>query len=116
MFEGHIILGNQVGRTLGFPTANIDISAKKTGLAEGVYAASAEVDGKTFHAACLINLLRDKVEVHLLEAPEDFDIYGKLMKVEPIVQVSKYTPITNLQELREKIASDIIRVKEALNI
>ncbi|MBT4153490.1 MAG: hypothetical protein HOE53_02465 [Candidatus Magasanikbacteria bacterium] len=113
MFEGTVIHGDGRGKTLGFPTANIDIPVKKTGVSEGIYAGTARVLGKEYKAACLINWKKNKVEVHLLDI-DDIDLYGANMEVTLLMQVSKYEPISSMEELKQKIADDVDRCRTAL--
>lgn len=47
---GKVIHGREVGRTIGFPTANVEISLQKAPLKEGVYATTVLVKDKTYHA------------------------------------------------------------------
>ena len=48
--EGVVIGGNRLGRTLGFPTANIDIAGRND-LENGVYASEVDIDGKIYFSA-----------------------------------------------------------------
>ena len=48
--SGKVVRGRKVGRTLGFPTANVAVSPEKTLPKSGVYTATAEVEGKAYAA------------------------------------------------------------------
>jgi riboflavin kinase / FMN adenylyltransferase len=85
-FEGKVVQGDQLGRTLGYPTANLQYTDKdKIHLGHGVYAVYAEVDGERKKGMMSIGTRPtldkndEKVEVNLF----DFDgvVYGKEMKV-----------------------------------
>jgi riboflavin kinase/FMN adenylyltransferase len=72
-FTGTVVEGKQLGRQLGFPTANLNIvGTDKLIPADGVYAVNALTDGHTYRAMCNIGTkptLGDayrNVEVHLL--------------------------------------------------
>jgi riboflavin kinase/FMN adenylyltransferase len=85
-FEGEVVKGDQLGRTLGYPTANLEyFDEDKIHLGHGVYAVYAEVDGEVKKAMLSIgtrptlNDTKEKVEVHLIDF--DNEIYGKTLKV-----------------------------------
>ena len=57
---GKVIMGNKIGRTLGFPTANIDLQDRyKLISANGVYACLAEIHGRHYYGMGNIGLLLD---------------------------------------------------------
>jgi riboflavin kinase/FMN adenylyltransferase len=85
-FEGEVVKGDKLGRTLGYPTANLVYrDDDKIHLGHGVYAVYAEVDGQTKKGMLSIGnrpTLTDseeKTEVHLFDFKET--IYGKTLKV-----------------------------------
>lgn len=107
---GPVIAGDQRGRTLGFPTANL---APLAGLAPrpGVYAARAGVQGARHRA--VVNLGRRPtfdgsgltLEVHLL----DFhgDLYGQQLSVAFVERIRDERRFSGPEELRAAIASDV---------
>ena len=114
MFSGLVIRGDGIGRSIGYPTANIDIPAEKTNLNDGVYAARATVFGKTYASALVIQHQVKKVEVYML-GYDGVDCYGIQMSVDPIQKVSEIEEKDG-DELIKKIARDIELVKEVLNV
>ena len=48
--EGTVVKGKQLGRTIGFPTANIEIERRQGSGPDGVYAALIEIDGQKYGA------------------------------------------------------------------
>lgn len=84
--SGIVERGRSVGKTLGFPTANLILSREIFSLLDGVYAGIVEVDGKTYRAVInygarpTYNLTEKLVEAHLI----DFggDLYGKEITVQ----------------------------------
>ena len=85
-FEGEVVQGDQLGRTLGYPTANLSYTdPDKIHLGHGVYAVYAEVRGERKKGMMSIGIRptlgksEEKVEVNLF----DFDkmIYGEKVEV-----------------------------------
>lgn len=85
-FEGTVVQGDQLGRTLGYPTANLQYTDEdKIHLGHGVFAVYAEVAGQrkkgmmSIGTRPTLDKSEEKVEVNLF----DFDdtIYGEKMHV-----------------------------------
>ena len=109
---GRIIKGDQLGRTFGFPTANLDV----TGLVlppNGVYAAHAEVVGKTYRAVVNMGYRptlkcpepRLQVEAHLLDFSED--IYGEMMELVFLDKLRDEQRFPSIDALKAQIRLDI---------
>jgi len=113
MLEGTIIRGDGIGRKLGFPTANIDITPEKVRFESGVYAALAYLGEQEYYAALVIMLDPWKVEAHLLNY-EGEDIYGHALQIEPVQRVSALERYDTQEELKAKIARDIGMVRTVL--
>ncbi len=116
---GVVVVGRQLGRRLGFPTANVDV----TGLELppfGVYAARADMDG-TRHRAVINVGQRPTVEggnpaplleVHLLDA--QIDLYGRELEVEPVRMLRPERRFPSIEALREQIGRDADAARDAL--
>ncbi|HEX8316287.1 MAG TPA: bifunctional riboflavin kinase/FAD synthetase [Flavisolibacter sp.] len=85
-FEGVVVQGDQLGRTLGYPTANLQYTDEdKIHLGHGVYAVYAEVEGvrkkgmMSIGIRPTLNKTEEKVEVNLFNFEEM--IYGKTLSV-----------------------------------
>jgi riboflavin kinase / FMN adenylyltransferase len=82
-YEGIVISGSQLGRTLGFPTANLDANLLTHVTREGVYAASVRIDGQAYTGALYIGprLILDETRRVLEIFVLDFegDLYGKTL-------------------------------------
>ena len=85
-FEGIVVQGDQLGRTIGYPTANLNYTDDdKIRLGHGVYAVYADLEGQrkkgmmSIGTRPTLDKSEEKVEVNLF----DFDemIYGKKMRV-----------------------------------
>ncbi len=85
-FSGRVVRGKQLGRTLGFPTANLD--AQSTDLARGVYAVRVRLESGAEKMG-MMNVGRHPtlpegpatVEINLLDF--EGDLYGQTLYVEP---------------------------------
>jgi len=114
---GTIIAGDQVGRKLGFPTANVDVRGRVTP-PNGVYAAHATVAGKTWRAAVNIGLrptLREAqpalhVEAHLLDFTGE--IYEQPMELSFVHKLRDEQRFPSLDALKTQIQTDIRQVRE----
>lgn len=106
--EGEVVKGRQIGRTIGFPTANIKVNSGELLPPNGVYAAS--VGGrKAFvnigHRPTLDNGGDISVEVHI--PGFDGDLYGKVLKVEFLRRIRPEIKFNSLDELKAQIQRDI---------
>ncbi|MEE2907202.1 MAG: riboflavin biosynthesis protein RibF [Planctomycetota bacterium] len=115
--EGEVVRGNQRGRDLGCPTANLDIGNLMTPAA-GVYAGQAHLDsGQTYIAAISVGTnptFQDKgtsCEVHLLSFDGDLDHYGWRLKVNLNHWVREQLVFDSVEDLAEAMARDLERVQ-----
>ncbi len=111
MLSGNVVKGNQLGRTFGFPTANIQISENyKLIPKNGVYIVTALVNNKTIFGMMNIgvkptlgeNLL--SIEVHLLQFSED--IYGQKIQVNVIERLRDEQKFESFEALKSQLEID----------
>ena len=114
---GPVIAGQRLGRTLGVPTANIEL-APTNRLAHGVYAVLATVDGRR-HPAVASFGVRPTVgngppllEVHLLDFAGH--LYDREMTVEFVERIREERKFELLGALVEEMNRDILRAREIL--
>lgn len=108
---GRIVTGKQLGRTIGFPTANLEVPDCKFIPRHGVYAASARlVDGRVFRAVVNIGTQPSvgdmplRIEAHLLNFSGNlYDSHFSLDLLEFLRPERKFA---SLDELKRQIASD----------
>jgi riboflavin kinase/FMN adenylyltransferase len=108
---GKVIPGNKIGRTIGFPTANIEIGdAYKLICLGGVYACQVEVEGKIYNGMGNIGT-RPTVgingivtEVHIFDFDED--IYGKEITISFIDRIRDEKKFESLDALHEQLEKD----------
>lgn len=100
--HGVVVSGKRLGRTIGFPTANMQLyEPLKLIPAEGVYLTKIETLGKEFFGMTNINSL---VETHIF----DFDemIYGLDIKVSFLKRIRGEIQFPGMEELRKQLAED----------
>lgn len=103
--------GNHVGRTISFPTANMDYPADIIKLARGVYAAQVEVDGKTYNSVVNYGMRptvsdRKKMLVEAFLLDFSGNLYGKDAKVIFKRKIRNEKKFASLYELKVQIAKD----------
>lgn len=109
--NGKVVQGNAIGRTLGFPTANILVTDKwKLIPADGVYAVRVKLGKKQFYGMLNIGerptLLENehRIEVHIFDFSAD--IYGSAIKVEFVKRIRKEKQFENLELLKKQLQID----------
>ena len=127
-FSGKVVRGNQLGRTLGYPTANLDLeNNEKLTPADGVYAVEAELlpgqaplfDGKRMQGMMgigirpTINGSNRTIEVNIFDFDED--IYGRELRVFVKKFLRPELKFNGLEELKSALAQDKIDTLVALN-
>jgi riboflavin kinase/FMN adenylyltransferase len=116
---GRVLQGDQIGRKLGFPTANLDV----TNLVlppNGVYAGCTRIGGKIFRAALNIGLRPTlaaatpglRAEAHLLDFSGD--LYDAELEVEVGAKLRDERKFSSPEELKEQIARDVAAVRAAV--
>lgn len=119
VLAGTVVHGAGLGRTMGFPTANIDV----TGIVlppNGVYAAYARIGSEKSRAAVNIGYrptmhagaTTKTVEAHLLDITGDF--YARQIELELVSKLRDERAFPSLAALRNQIAADIEEVSRQL--
>jgi riboflavin kinase/FMN adenylyltransferase len=117
VISGPVLPGAQLGRTLGFPTANIQ-APPSCRLRHGIYAVRAEVEGETYDGVASYGR-RPTVDngAPLLETfLFDFsgDLYGKVMHVSFIAWIRPEEKFESLEALTAQIARDAEEARRIL--
>jgi riboflavin kinase/FMN adenylyltransferase len=110
--SGKVIRGRALGRTIGYPTANIEVNSDlKLVPGIGVYAVEVYVEGKTLRG--MLNIGRrptvvstDNVnlEVHILDFQED--IYDKMITLRFMERVRDEQKFESVEALKEQLQKD----------
>lgn len=117
---GDVIVGNKLGRTLGFPTANLDTGIYKI-LPLGVFAVKVLVEGKIYQGFCnigfrpTVNTIQSPiplVEVHIFDFNQD--IYGKQITVYFFEKLRDETKFNGLDALVIQLKKDRAEARRIL--
>jgi riboflavin kinase/FMN adenylyltransferase len=115
-FTGKVVEGKKLGRTIGIPTANLEVPAGLVQLPHGVYACKAEVDGKEYPAVTnigvrpTVNGQNVNAECHLLDFAGD--LYGKTLTIAFHKFLRPEQKFESLEALKSQITADIAQVRE----
>ena len=109
---GRIIHGNQLGRTLGFPTINIACQRKKIALS-GIFAVNVRIESfdeiflGVAHIAkrSIVNDHEPILEVNLFDF--DQDVYGKRVSVSFLHKMRDTQSVSDLSQLKQMISKDV---------
>lgn len=121
-FSGIVIHGSKHGRTIGYPTVNLEIadSIKSALPAYGVYAVGAVVRGREYAGALFWGkrtLFRDTEPVcEIILLGFRGDVYGEEVSVEVITHIRDVVVVNDSRELKELISQDIQNVKKAYDL
>jgi len=115
--SGTVIKGQQLGRTLGVPTANIALRPTDR-LAHGVYAVRATVGGRTYDGVASYGT-RPTVDngAPLLETfifDFDADIYGQELRIDVVARIRDELKFDSLDALKVAMARDMEQARAIL--
>ncbi len=118
--SGSVIRGDGRGRTIGIPTANMDIPLEKVIPANGVYACWAVVGGERHKTVVNIGVrptfttgeVAPRVEAHILEY--DADLYDQVLTVEFVERLRGEQKFAGIDALLAQIKSDIAKANTIL--
>lgn len=116
--SGTVVLGDQRGRLIGFPTANLAVWDELLLPVHGVYATYAWLGSRRYLAATNIGVRPTvdghhlRVEAHLLDFDED--IYGQEVRLDFVGRIRPEMKFSGIEELKAQIAADVTAVRERL--
>ncbi|MEJ7691443.1 bifunctional riboflavin kinase/FAD synthetase [Daejeonella sp.] len=121
---GKVIKGDQIGRTLGFPTANLFVEETyKLIPADGIYAVNVQINSVGDDTKCLdgmayighrptINGMTHNIEVNIFDF--DQDIYGSTIRINFLNYIRGDEKFTSLEALKVQLAKDEEAVRSIL--
>jgi len=135
--QGPVVIGAQRGRTIGFPTANVEVPAERAVPANGVYAAWAQLKDERYRAVVNVGtrptftqpvptLLPQgaragstgddrprTIEAHLMDFSRD--IYGQRLALDFVTRLRPEQRFNGIDELVAQIHRDVRRARKMLH-
>ena len=108
--SGEVIHSKKLGRTIGFPTANISIDENIIIPKVGIYATKVYVNGTIYYGATnvgynpTVNGNKLSIETNILEFNDD--IYGKIITIEFLERIRDEKKFNGIEELKEQLQKD----------
>ena len=110
-FTGQVVHGNKIGRTIGYPTANLKShNEEKITLGDGIYAVYVTVVGKKYKGMLSIGFRptvdgkKRVTEVNIFDFDEE--IYEQTIKVEIKKHLRQEVKFNSLDELKQQLHTD----------
>lgn len=119
--EGVIEHGLKIGRTIGFPTANMSRDAEGYLPLDGVYAGWLVADGERYPAAHSVGInetfqaVPRLVESHVLDR-KDLDLYDKIVTLEYVDFVRPSAKFDGVDSLVAEIHRDLDKIRDILGL
>lgn len=108
--KGNVIKCKQLGRTIGFPTANIEVDKDTLIPKNGIYATKVRIGEQVYYGATnigynpTVNGDKLSIETNILDFNDD--IYGKDIKVEFLERIRDEKKFSSLDELKNQLKKD----------
>ena len=116
---GEVVVGNRLGRKLGFPTSNLVIDETMVTPPNGVYVTYVDYNGKRYPSVTNVGTkptvgeYEKNVETHIFDF--DKELYGKRIIVEFLKKTRDEVKFDDFQELSDQIVRDCKEAKEFHN-
>ncbi|OGG26794.1 hypothetical protein A2960_01330 [Candidatus Gottesmanbacteria bacterium RIFCSPLOWO2_01_FULL_39_12b] len=116
--KAKVIEGKKLGRTLGYPTLNLDQPYLLTGKKEGVYACKMKIGGKLYHGALYYGprlILKEKnniLEIFVFDFTKA--IYGQEVSFQVLDYIRPVKKFGNLIDFKKQLESDCRKAKSIL--
>lgn len=108
--SGTVVHGNAIGRTMGFPTANICVDENRIMPAEGVYATVTEYEGEMYPSITNYGgkptFKDNKILLETNIFGFDGDLYGKKISVYFLEKLRNIVSFGSKEELKNQLAED----------
>jgi len=117
--QGTVLHGKKLGRTIGFPTANIHVSDKNKLIPnDGVYAVHILVNNKKYNGMLnsgyrpTVDGVNYSIEVHLFDFNED--IYNQFITIQYVDKIREEIKFDSLDSLKNQLEKDKLRATQII--
>lgn len=113
--EGEVVVGNRLGKSIGFPTSNLNIDDSMVSPPNGVYVTECIYNGVRYPSITNVGVkptigkYTKNVETHIFNF--DKELYGKNIRVEFLEKMRDEKKFDSVEELSKQITSDCIEAK-----
>ncbi len=113
---GEVVVGNKLGRTIGFPTSNITIDENMVTPPNGVYITNCIYNGTKYPSITNVGVkptvgeYKKNMETHIFNFNKE--LYGKHIKIEFLQMTRDEVKFDSVEELSAQIAKDCKEAKE----
>jgi riboflavin kinase / FMN adenylyltransferase len=117
--EGVVVRGDQRGRELGYPTANVDVPRGMAIPPDGVYAGWLVVDDEALPAAISVGTNPQfagadrRIEAYVIDR-DDLDLYGMSVRVDFVERLRDQAVFASVEELASQMADDVAVARRRL--
>lgn len=114
-YKAKVLPGKKNGRSIGFPTVNLDLQILTGIFKEGIYASHVKHEAKTYLGALYLGprLVKGEkntiLEIHILEFTKE--IYGEEIEFEVGKYIREIMDFKTMEELKSQIEIDIVQIK-----
>lgn len=116
--RGRVIRGDQRGRKLGFPTANLAVAERRLIPANGIYAVRVKIGDRWYGGAASIGVRptfgggQRTVEVYVLDF--DGDLYDQVLEVQFVQRLREELKFDSVPALVEQMTRDVKQARQVL--
>ena len=112
---GEVVVGNRLGKTLGFPTSNITLDETMVTPPNGVYITYCIYNGVRYPSITNVGVkptigqFKKNMETHIFNF--DKELYGKFIRIEFVKMTREEVKFSSKEELSAQIAKDCLDAK-----
>ncbi|MFV0516573.1 MAG: bifunctional riboflavin kinase/FAD synthetase [Aminipila sp.] len=114
--EGEVVVGNKIGRTMGFPTSNLIIDENMVTPSNGVYVTYCTYNGIKYPGVTNVGVkptignYKKNIETHIFNFNKQ--LYGKKIRIEFLEKTRDEKKFNSVDELSKQIMADCIMAKD----
>jgi len=113
---GEVVVGNKIGKTIGFPTSNLLVDESMVSPRSGVYITYCTYNGIKYPSVTNVGVkptvgaFHKNMETHIFNF--DKELYGKTIRVEFLKKTRDEKKFASVEELAKQITKDCIMAKD----